>query len=103
MCGRMSRNLHDKNYCTLENVKTVNEFVSLFRKDYDKMKGVDIQTYIRNYLMSGEFNHEAYHLVRSTSRIARRKQSAGSKQWELRAMSAKRSCEREEERLIVPR
>ena len=25
-------------FCTLENVETVNEFASLFRKDYDKMK-----------------------------------------------------------------
>ena len=91
---------HEDSMVTLENVETVNEFASLFRKDYDKMKGMDIQTYIRNYLMSGEFNHEAYHLVRSTSRIARRKQSAGSKQWELRAMSAKRSCEQEEKRLL---
>ena len=31
------------------------------RKDYDKMKEADIETCIRNYLTSGEFNHEAYH------------------------------------------
>ena len=48
-------------FCTLENVETVNEFASLFRKDYDKMKEADIETCIRNYLTSGEFNHEAYH------------------------------------------
>ena len=42
-------------------MKTVNEFASLFRKDYDKMKEADIETCIRNYLTSGEFNHEAYH------------------------------------------
>ena len=49
---------------TLENVETVNEFASLFRKDYDKMKEADIETCIRNYLTSGEFNHEAYHPAR---------------------------------------
>ena len=43
-------------FCTLENVETVNEFASLFRKDYDKMKEADIETCIRNYLTSGEFN-----------------------------------------------
>ena len=42
-------------------METVNEFASLFRKDYDKMKEADIETCIRNYLTSGEFNHEAYH------------------------------------------
>ena len=42
-------------------METVNEFASLFRKDYDKMKESDIETCIRNYLTSGEFNHEAYH------------------------------------------
>ena len=45
-------------------METVNEFVSLFRKDYDKMKEADIETCIRNYLTSGEFNHEAYHPAR---------------------------------------
>ena len=45
-------------------MKTVNEFASLFRKDYDKMKEADIETCIRNYLTSGEFNHEAYHPAR---------------------------------------
>ena len=45
-------------------METVNEFVSLFRKDYDKMKESDIETCIRNYLTSGEFNHEAYHPAR---------------------------------------
>jgi len=45
-------------------VKTVNESASLFRKDYDKMKEADIETCIRNYLTSGEFNHEAYHPAR---------------------------------------
>ena len=39
-------------------------FASLFRKDYDKMKEADIETCIRNYLTSGEFNHEAYHPAR---------------------------------------
>ena len=42
-------------------METVNEFAPLFRKDYDKMKEADIETCIRNYLTSGEFNHEAYH------------------------------------------
>ena len=45
-------------------MKIVIEFVSLFRKDYDKMKESDIETCIRNYLTSGEFNHEAYHPAR---------------------------------------
>ena len=52
---------HEDSMVTLENVETVNEFASLFRKDYDKMKEADIETCIRNYLTSGEFNHEAYH------------------------------------------
>ena len=52
---------HEDSMVTLENVETVNEFASLFRKDYDKMKESDIETCIRNYLTSGEFNHEAYH------------------------------------------
>ena len=56
-------------------METVNEFASLFRKDYDKMKEADIQTCIRNYLTSGEFNYEAYHPARSTSRIEGRRQS----------------------------
>ena len=52
---------HEDSMVTLENVETVNEFASLFRKDYDKMKEADIEICIRNYLTSGEFNHEAYH------------------------------------------
>ena len=55
---------HEDSMVTLENVETVNEFASLFRKDYDKMKEADIETCIRNYLTSGEFNHEAYHPAR---------------------------------------
>ena len=55
---------HEDSMVTLENVETVNEFASLFRKDYDKMKESDIETCIRNYLTSGEFNHEAYHPAR---------------------------------------
>lgn len=55
---------HEDSMVTLENVETVNEFASLFRKDYDKMKEADIETCIRNYLTSGEFNHDAYHPAR---------------------------------------
>ena len=55
---------HEDSMVTLENVEKVNEFASLFRKDYDKMKEADIETCIRNYLTSGEFNHEAYHPAR---------------------------------------
>lgn len=83
-------------------METVNEFAPLFRKDYDKMKEADIQTCIRSYLTSGEFNHEVYHLARSTSQMERRRQSAGSKRWELRGMSAKRSCGREEPETVLP-
>lgn len=51
----------EEGMATLKNVEMVNEFAALFRKDYDKMKEKDIETCIRNYMTSGEFDHEAYH------------------------------------------
>ncbi len=47
----------------LENVETIGEFASLFRKDYDKMKMKegDINKCIKGYLTSGEYGHKAYH------------------------------------------
>lgn len=49
----------------LENVETIGEFASMFRKDYDIMTSmyVDVNACIEAYMTSGEFNHHAYHPI----------------------------------------
>ena len=52
-------------YPVLENVETMGEFASLFRADYDRMKpeGTDLNTFLKNYVSYGEYDHKAYHPV----------------------------------------
>ena len=52
-------------YPVLENVETMGEFSSLFRTDYDRMKpeGTDLNTFLKNYVSYGEYDHKAYHPV----------------------------------------
>ena len=52
-------------YPVLENVETMGEFASLFRADYDRMKpeGTDLNTFLKNYVSYGEYDHKAYHSV----------------------------------------
>ena len=52
-------------YPVLENVETMGEFSSLFRTDYDRMKpeGTDLNTFLKNYVSYGEYDHKAYHSV----------------------------------------
>ena len=49
----------------LENVETVSEFASLFRKDYDTMtkKDMSLEEYLEWYSDSGDASHKGYHPV----------------------------------------
>ena len=52
-------------YPVLENVETMGEFATLFRTDYDRMKpeGVSLDTFLKEYLAYGEYDHKAYYPV----------------------------------------
>lgn len=51
---------------TLENVETIGIFADLFRLDYQDMNPskADINQYLKGILISGEFDHKAYHPIR---------------------------------------